>query len=88
MQGTEADTKAQLLKLANASEEERGILLEGVVKTAMVKQVLEKSEHQPTLAKKKTDEHDYMKDVKTIIRLFNRLPEKDKQSLRKVLYPV
>lgn len=85
LQGTEADTKTQLLKLAEAAEEARAVMLEEAIKTPEAQQALEKSEAHPARTKKQPDEPDYKKLADRIIREFNRLPDNYRQAIKEVL---
>lgn len=92
IQGTELDTKPQLLKLVNTAEEVRASMLEEAMKTPEAQEAFEKSEPPPAkpLAKPKAgkdkDEDAKAKELANrIIREFNRLPEKYQQAIREAI---
>lgn len=87
LQGTEADTKTQLLKLAEAAEEARAVMLHEAIKTEAAQESIIDKKTTTAKHSKTPDESDYKKVANRIIREFNRLPEKHKQFLREVLFP-
>lgn len=90
IQGTELDTKPQLLKLVNAAEEVRASMLEEAMKTPEAQEAIVQSDRTPvkSSAKPKTDKDEDTKAkelANRIIKEFNRLPEKYQQAIREVL---
>ena len=90
IQGTELDTKPQLLKLVHAAEEVRASMLEEAMKTPEAQEAIVQSDKIPvkSSAKPKADKDEDTKAKELadrIIKEFNRLPEKYQQAIKEVL---